>query len=246
MKIKNIVCALAVFFTVAASAQETILHDDLNTWFTVLNRLTIDKQWSFSNEIHERTGAFLSQQGTFLVRPSIDYHPNENIEFSLGYSYILNEPNNPNPTPKINVTENNVWEQVLLKQTIGKVNFQHRIRLEHRWSDVVVPNAGSYAIDGTVFSNRFRYRLTVNTPIKTLANGQAIFFQAFDELWLPQTDMLMPKSFSRNWLYLGLGYKFSAKTNFQMGFMNQWDAIGANTYISTPILQTTFVRNFDL
>lgn len=244
MKIKNIVCALAVLFTMAASAQETVLHDDFNTWFTLLNRLTINNKWSFSNEIHDRTGAFLSQQGTFLVRPSIDYHPNENVEFSLGYSYLRNQPNEPNPTPKINVTENNMWEQVLLKNKVGKVSFQHRFRFEHRWSDFVVANG--YVIDGTVFANRFRYRLTVNTPIKTFANGQALFFQAFDEMWLPQTDMLMPKSVSRNWFYAGLGYKFSAKTNLQMGFMNQWDVIGANTYVSTPILQTTFTRNFDL
>jgi hypothetical protein len=242
------VIALTFFYFQNVSAQnENVLHDDTNTWFTVLNRLSINSKWSISNELHERTGAFLSEQGTFLWRPSVDYHLNENVEFSIGYSYLNNKPNDPNPNPKIGVVENNMWEQVLLKTKIGKVNFQHRLRQEHRWFDTVGQNlGGGYFKTGTDFANRFRYRLTVNTPIKTFKNNQAIFFQAFDEIWLPQTDGLTPKSLSRNWMYLGVGYKFNAKTNLQLGYMNQWDAIGNNTYISTPILQTTFVRNFDL
>jgi hypothetical protein len=82
--------------------------------------------------------------------------------------------------------------------------------------------------------------------IKKLGNNKSLFFQVFDEVWILQTDKLAPKSLSRNWLYLGFGYKFSPKINVQLGYMNQWDILGNNTYISTPILQTTFVRNFDL
>lgn len=72
------------------------------------------------------------------------------------------------------------------------------------------------------------------------------FFQGFDEIWFSQTDKLAPKVFNRIWLYLGLGYKFNPKTNLQLGYMNQWDVIGNDTFVSTPIIQTTFVRNFDL
>jgi hypothetical protein len=73
-----------------------------------------------------------------------------------------------------------------------------------------------------------------------------LFFQGFDEIWFSQTDKLAPKAFNRIWLYLGLGYKFNPKTNLQLGYMNQWDVIGNDTFVSTPIIQTTFVRNFDL
>lgn len=228
-------------------AQENIVKDKTNTWFTVLNRLTINSKWSVSNELHERQGAFLSEHATFLWRPSIDYHLNSDVELSFGYSYINNEPNEPNANPKINVVENNIWEQVLLKHKTGKVSFQHRFRQEHRWFDEVSMNtSGDFRKTGTDFANRFRYRITVNTPIKTLEGGKEIFFQGFDEIWISQTEGLAPKSFSRNWLYLGLGYKFNAKTNLQLGYMNQWDVLGNDNYISTPIIQTTFVRNFDL
>ena len=248
MKKINIIALTAlVFLSINSFAQETIHHDKTNSWFTLLNRLNINKDWSVSNEIHERTGAFLTDQGTFLWRPSVDYHLNENVEFSVGYSYLSNKPNDPNPNPKIGVVENNIWEQVLLKNKIGKVNFQHRLRQENRWFDTVGQNVdGTYSKTGTDYANRFRYRLTVNTDIKKFKNNQSLFFQAFDEVWIPQTDKLAPKSLSRNWFYVGLGYKFNPKTNLQIGYMSQFDPIGNNTYISTPILQTTFVRNFDL
>ncbi|UOX35586.1 DUF2490 domain-containing protein [Flavobacterium sediminilitoris] len=245
----NKITILTILFcsSLVTSAQEIIHHDDVNTWFTILNRLSLNSKWSVSNELHERTGAFLDEHGTFLWRPSVDYHLNKNIEFSVGYSYINNKPNDPNPSPKIGAIENNMWEQVLLKHDIGKVFFQHRLRQEHRWFDKVGVDAErSYYKTGTDYANRFRYRITISTPIKTFENGKELFFNGFDELWLPQTDGLALKSLSRNWLYLGFGYKFNSKTNLQIGYMNQWDAIGNNIYISTPILQTTFVRNFDL
>lgn len=251
-KMKNIFKLIAVVivclsFQASSAQNETILKDNTNTWFTMLNRINLNTKWSVSNEIHERFGAFLNEQGTFLWRPSVDYHVNSSVEFSFGYSYINNKPNDPNPNPKIGVVENNIWEQVLLKHDISKVHFQHRFRQENRWFDTVGQNLdGSYSKTGTDYGNRFRYRLTFNTTLKKLSNNDELFFQGFDEIWFSQTDKLAPKAFNRNWLYLGLGYKFNSKSNLQLGYMNQWDVLSNNTFVSTPIIQTTFVRNFDL
>ncbi|MEJ1221911.1 DUF2490 domain-containing protein [Sediminicola sp. 1XM1-17] len=229
------------------NAQEIVLKDQGSTWFTVLNRIDLNENWSLSNEIHERFGAFLNEQATFLIRPSLDYHLNKHVELVMGYSYIDNRPNRPNPDPAIGVTENNLWEQVLIKDHIGKVELVHRFRQEHRWTDkVILDPSAMYIKDGTDFSNRFRYRITAVFPIKTFENSHCIFMQVFDELWVPQTKSLMPKSVSRNWFYAGVGYKFNAKTNIQLGYMHQLDVLEPNNYLSTPIIQTTFVKNFTL
>lgn len=247
--LKNSALAVILFigFQQCKAQIETILRDDTNTWFTALNRLNINNNWSVSHEIHERLGSFMNQQGTFLWRPSIDYHVNKNLELSFGYSYVNNKPNDPNPNPKIGVVEHNIWEQALLKHDVENVHFQHRFRQENRWFDSVgQSDNGSYAKTGIDYANRFRYRLTVNTAIKKLSHGNEVFFQGFNEIWVSQTDHLAPKAFSRNWLYLGLGYKFSSKSNLQLGYMNQWDVLGTTTYVSTPIIQTTWVQNFEL
>ena len=236
-----VVVLLTLLTVTKISAQETVIKDKTNTWFTMLNRLNINEKWSVSNELHERTGALLSEQATFLWRPSVEYHLNADVELVAGYSLLLNEPNLPYVTT-INTKEHNVWEQILLKNHISKINIQHRIRQEHRWNDAIENNT----ISGTTFSNRFRYRLTANTPIVHLKNNHEIFAQVFDEIWVAQTNNLMPSAFKRNWFYAGVGYKFNAKANIQLGYMNQWDAAAANSFINTHIIQTTFVKNFNL
>lgn len=238
---------ILLWIAMPIQAQETIQHDPNSTWFTLSNRVNINKKWSFSNEIHERLGAFLSEQNTFIERPSIDYHLNNNVEISLGYSFLSNRITPSGTNLKITTYENNIWEQVLLKHKISTVDILHRFRQEHRWFDVFTKdNNDNFNKDGVDFANRFRYRLTMVLPLKTFGNKKVLFLQAFDEIWLPQTDNLIPKNFSRNWFYLGVGYKFNSGTNLQLGYMNQWDVIATDTYKSKPIIQTTFVKNFTL
>ena len=81
-----------------------------NSWFSLLNRVELSEKWSISNELHERTGAFLRDQGQFLIRPSLDYHLNRQVEFSLGYTYIHYNPYKSYNLP-IERNENNIWER---------------------------------------------------------------------------------------------------------------------------------------
>ncbi|WP_438710315.1 DUF2490 domain-containing protein [Aquimarina muelleri] len=238
---------ILLWIAIPIQAQETIQHDPTNTWFTLFNRVKINKKWSFSNELHERLGGFLSKQSTFLERPSIDYHLKDNVEISLGYSFLSNRIPLSDTNLKINTYENNIWEQILLKHKISTVDILHRFRQEHRWFDVLAKGSNeNFNKDGVNFANRFRYRLTMVLPLKTFGNKKVVFLQAFDEIWLPQTDNLMPKSFSRNWFYLGVGYKFNSNTNLQLGYMSEWNVIATDTYKSKPIIQTTFVKSFTL
>ncbi len=235
-----------LFVGTISNAQEVIKHDELNTWFTMLNRININSKWSFSNELHERTGAFLSEQATFLERPSIDYHPSKYTELTFGYSYLNLHPDFPHNS-SIPSIENNIWEQVLVKSDLGKFHISNRFRQEHRWFDNISKDVnGNFYKNGTKYGNRFRYRFTINTDIKKINDKQSIFVQAFDEIWLTQTDKLVFTTLSRNWFFAGVGYKFNANTNLQIGYMNQFDNIGPNTYASNPIIQTIFVKNFDL
>lgn len=227
------------------STAQTVTDGYTNSWFTLLNRFQVTKKWSVSNELHERTGKFFETQGQFLFRPSIDYHLNNQVEFTLGYTFIHVSPYKPYSSP-IAKNENNLWEQVVLKNSIGKVRFLHRFRQENRWIDHISSNNGEYKINGRDYANRFRYRFVLNVDVLKIKDSKkSIFFAAFDELWFSQNDHLLPTDFSRNWIYLGLGYAFNPTTNIQAGYMHQYDKVGLNSYISTPILQITLVKNFN-
>lgn len=239
MKIKKILFLLLLICNKELITAQNIKYGNLNTWFTLLNRVQIGEKWSFSNEIHERMGNLFSEQGYFLERPSIDYHINKNTEFSLGYTYIHSWPFDPYYLP-IQKSENNIWEQFLLKYEIGKVKFQNRFRQENRWTDNIVFTNNEYKLEDITYNNRFRFRITANFDLITLKkNDKVIFFCGFDEIWVNQDKYLRPISFGRNWLYLALGFKFKSNTNVQIGYMNQMDKTG-NDFINSPIIQTTF------
>jgi len=241
---KYILIALVAVLQTSTFAQTTF-NSPTNTWFTLLNEVKFAKKWSVSFETHERLGSFFKDQGQFLFRPSVDFHLRPEVVFSLGYTFIDVQPYAPYNQP-LAKQENNMWEQVLVKYNVGKFSFQNRLREENRWSQRVVYQDSAYRIDGTTYANRLRFRWTMKRDIVNFKNDHALFFQAFDEVWIGQNKNLVPVSFARNWLYMGLGFAFNKKMNIQVGYMDQVDNIGNNTTIHAPIVQTTFVWNFDL
>lgn len=223
---------------------------NVNSWFLLLNRFYLSEKLTITNELHERTGNFLRDQGTFIFRPSLDYALNDDIEFSVGYSFVRSWPYAPYTQP-IPRNEHNIWEQAFIKSKVGKVSIQHRFRFEHRFVDRIVTVPAFIGFDtftsGSDFSNRFRYRFILSFDIAKINDGKhTIFFNSFDELWINQFDNLMPASFARNWIYTGLGYKFDKDFNIQLGHMHQYDKVGANNYISSSIIQLSLFKNFDL
>lgn len=243
---------LTLLTTVAfadASFAQTVTKGNVNTWFLLLNRFDLSDKFAITNELHERTGDLLQDQATFIFRPSVDYKLNGAVELSAGYSYIRSSPYAPYSLP-ISRDEHNIWEQAFIKQKVGNVTLAHRFRLEHRFVghiDAPTTPGGDFTINGSDYSNRFRYRFILSFDIAKFKQGtQALFFNSFDELWINQSNNLMPSSFARNWIYTGLGYRFSKSFNIQLAHMHQYDKTGANNFISSSIIQLSVFKSFTL
>ena len=236
---------LGVLVISSAKAQN-VTYGNTNTWGLLLNSFKFNNKWSLLNEVHHRTGAFLEDKSTFIFRPAIVYHPNENTELSVGYSYLRNWPHEPSNTLPIATNEHNVWSQVLMKWQVGGVKFQNRFRQENRYIDTINHAGSEPQIGGARYANRFRYRLTASFDIvKLKTDGRSIFVNLFDEIWVDQGNNLMPTHFARNWFYAGLGYKINEDHNVQLGVMNQYDVLGNNNFISSNILQLTVFKGFN-
>ncbi len=242
---KVLFVAMFLAYGMKSYAQE-IVNGNTNTWFLVLAKTKFAEKWSNTTEVHERTGDFLKDQATFIFRPSIDYHLNKDVEFSVGYSLLLNEPYEPYDQLYAS-TEHNIWEQALLFHRVGGVVMQHRFREEHRWVEGFAEEDDEIVDLGYQFNNRFRYRFTISFNLLKLdeEKGSAIFANLFDEIWIFQNDNLMFTQFARNWLYMGLGYKFNDSANIQLAYMNQNDN-RITHHIKSPIIQLSFFKNFDL
>lgn len=209
------ICLLLFTHSITSSGQD--VHGDPDVWFLLLNNYKINEKWSVGNELHMRYTDYLSSKQQLLERPFVNYHFNSKVTATAGYTFINTWPYGdfPLPTEK---PENNVWEQINLKQTINKWVIQHRYRLEQRWQgDLVQQSDGTFMVDGYTFSQRFRYRLTVTVPL-----SEKYFINAFDEIWLRSESSREDIHYDRNWVYVGLGYHISSLISIQTAFLHQY------------------------
>lgn len=236
-------------FNFKTSVAQTVTRGNVNTWGLLLNRFYLSEKFTITNELHERTGDLFQDQATFIFRPSIDYSLNSNIELSVGYSFVRSSPYTPYALPLAR-NEHNIWEQAMVKQKVGKVNIQHRFRFEHRFIDHIdapTTPGGEFTLNGSDYANRFRYRFILSFDLAQFKNGeQALFFNGFDELWINQSDNMMPAAFARNWIYTGLGYRFNPDFNIQLAHVHQYDKTGPTNFISSSIIQLSVFKNFKL
>lgn len=223
---------------------QTVSNEQNRTWFLLLNQYRINKKWSITNEVHQRTNRLFKEQGQFLLRPSLDYHFNSSATISAGYTFVHIGPFNGDS--KFDFTyEHNIWEQLSSSFSWGKLLFQNRLRLEHRWVETFQSEGNFSKIKKPVFSNRIRNRLTASRQIYQFKGNQSsLFVNAFDEIWFNQGKWLNPTDFFRNWLYVGAGVVYNQHTKIQLGLMHQFDRVAFEHYTSTPIIQFTLIHDF--
>ncbi|MFT4737188.1 MAG: hypothetical protein ACI92W_001298 [Paraglaciecola sp.] len=225
-----IICLLSV-----PDAISQDIHGENDVWFLLLTHYKINEQLSLGNELHFRYNDYLNDKQQFLLRPFIDYKANDVVTYSFGYTYIRTNPYGEFPLPEIK-PEHNIWEQINLKHTVGQTTVQHRYRAEQRWQgDLVLdPGTTEYQVDGYELSHRFRYRLTLTRPI-----NDRWFVNVFDEIWVKTDNKLVAADYDRNWIYVGLGHKFSDLLSIQVAYLHQHAKNNPTRFERHPTLQLT-------
>ncbi|WP_258098031.1 DUF2490 domain-containing protein [Marinoscillum pacificum] len=194
------------------------VHGKANVWYLLLINHKLNDQWNLGSEIHMRYDDWMNSEAQFLFRPYIDFNTksNPNVVYTFGYTYVKTYPYGDYPLP-IGKPENNVWEQITLKHQVNQLKIQHRYRLEQRWQrDISYNDAqNQYELDGTSFSGRFRYRLTMTQLL-----SDTYFVNVFDELWIRGSNQSL--QYDRNWLYVGLGANLSSNYSIQLAYLHQY------------------------
>ncbi len=205
-------------------------------WFLLLNNYEINDKWNIGNEFHWRHTNFLSDKAQMIIRPYVDYNYNSNLTLTAGYSYLLNF-SDTNDLTDVNRPEHNYWEQITLKHKVSKVQFKHRYRLEHR--HIGVYNNELTEIAKYNFTNRFRYRISINYPI-----NEHFYFHGFNELWLNLGDKYRQIALDRNWLYGGIGRKINGHAGIELAYLYQFIRFNNSEVSKRPTIQLTVKYDF--
>ena len=196
-------CFLLVLLLAAnVNAQKT----DTGNWFLYFGNQKINNRWNWHNEVQYRNYNFAGDLEQLLLRTGIGYNLSENNNnLLLGYAYIHSEPYVAETDDKLETDEHRIFQQFISKQQFGRINIQHRYRVEER-----------FVKDD--FKLRLRYFLSLNIPInKKEMEKNAIYASAYNEIFL-NTEQ---NQFDRNRLYGGIGYCFNKSIKVEAGIMSQ-------------------------
>lgn len=200
---QSIIMIIALFLTsTKLGAQES----NTGNWLIYFGNQAISKKVNWHNEVQYRNYNLVGDLQQLLLRTGIGINLSENNNnLLLGYGFIRSANYIPGTDEKTTVDEHRLYQQFITRQSFGRVNLQHRYRLEERFlsNDIKL---------------RMRYFLSVNVPVnKTRMDQGAVYASAYNEIFINGESPL----FDRNRVYAAVGYVFSKHLRAEIGFMSQ-------------------------
>lgn len=190
------IIVIAFLMPFVASSQDS----DMGNWLIYIGNKKLDNQWNVHHEVQYRNYNAIGDLEQLLLRTGIGKNLTEgNNNLLLGYGFIRSE-NYANAEDKIVVNEHRIFQQFITKQSIGKINVQHRYRFEQRFVE-------------DDFKLRFRYFLGLSYPLT-----DQFYLSSYNEIFINTVQ----NAFDRHRLYGGLGYKVSSQVKVELGYMNQF------------------------
>ena len=190
--------------------------DKLGNWLMYFGMHKLNDKLSLHHEGQLRLYEGASNFNQLLLRYGLNYHIPGGGMLTGGYANITTS-TFEKEIFEVRTNEHRIWQQLILRNKIGRLSFEHRYRLEQRWitSDDIADD----------YTNRARYRLFMAIPLtKPEMEDHTLFFAFYDEIFLNLND----NPYSQNRFYLALGYKINEHINVQSGYLR--NKIGPNEF----------------
>ena len=132
------------------------IEENLGSWWMYFGTHRFSEKYSLHYETQLRNYEIVSNFNQLLPRVGLNYHIDEKTSVTAGYAFIPTQKEFDLGWEDKIETENRIWQQFILKNKVGNINFRHRYRLEQRWIKLG---------EETKYKNRARYMLSVRLPI---------------------------------------------------------------------------------
>lgn len=237
-------------------AAHTSAQTQFSGWLADFNTFKLNKKLSIHNDIQLRSSDQVDHVNTLLLRAGLNYHINKKFIATAGYAYVHDRRlvNNNGVTVSGYSAEHRIWEQLIFNHALvlgagskaRKGTVQHRLRLEQRFLPTHTIIDNEVKRNGDVFANRLRYFIrNVNPLVPWSASGKAPFLALQNEVFVNLGDKsgVNGEFFDQNRAYVALGYRFHAKFDAELGYMNQYRNGRGKAFTNNHILQVaTYVR----
>lgn len=199
---KKLIALLVLIISTQFAQAQNDGQQDLGSWAMLFTKNKISEKMSIHAEAQYRNYEFGSNFNQLLLRTALNYDISDKAMASFGYGYITTDGTFEEPEGEENTTENRIYQQLVLRNNIGKLKFSHRYRLEQRFIN--------RPITGNDTEHRARYFLRLTYPL-----SKRFYLTAYDEVFIN----LQAPTFGQNRLYGALGVNLNANMRFETGFL---------------------------
>ncbi|WMJ73479.1 DUF2490 domain-containing protein [Cytophagaceae bacterium ABcell3] len=183
-------------------------------WFMYFGDNKINDRWGIHSEAQFRNYPLTNTLQQTLIRPGVNFYATPNLMLTAGYAFLHTHPG-LNVTTATSVTENRLWQQLVLRQKPWILSVEHRYRFEQRFMN-------NHDTKLTNYSKRIRYRVNALLPLyHFVPKLNHIFINGYNELFVNVGKEQSGGVIDRNRLYFAAGYQFNPKVNFQVGYLKQ-------------------------
>jgi len=216
------ICFSILLFPVFGFAQKNI-SNQFNAWALYTGTHKISSKVNLMTEYQWRRAEGFKHWQQSLLRLGLEYEINPKVSVMGGYAWIKTFPYGSQPVLH-EFNENRLFEQLNLKDKIGRFEIQHRYRLEQRWLEQYAKNATNDIVQvDPVYRNRIRYRAMAMVPLSRKEMGDnTLFLNVNNELFVGFGKGIAKNPIDQNRFIAALGWRFNAQTNMQVGYLNQF------------------------
>jgi hypothetical protein len=218
-----------------------------------MNTFNINEKFTFFFDAQLRSNDNWVHPETFIFRPAIGYALNKNTILSLGVAAVTNwrelfytGPADEEITIRDGVSDNRIWQQLVVNKKYGNSTLQHRLRLEERglgWLDL---EGEEIVVKDRKFNARFRYFTRWIKPFAPTTNFQKGTYLALQNEFFFNVigaQYANNKLFDQSRSYGGFGYRLSKEFDVELGYMLQFvDVNNRQKFINHIAQVTTFLR----
>lgn len=204
---------------------QRVTDPNSNLWISHWGDHRMSDHWSFHTEGHWRRHDLGENWQQLLLRPAINYHLNEEVLLTQGYSYYQNYGYSKYPIGYDN-WEHHLYQQLQLGgQVIGRVKVTHRFRMEERFIAKMKasdddPDQG--VLDTYTYQSRFRYRVWLTLPLCHDKVEPGVFSaNLYDEVFLNFGESQRLDYINQNRISILLGYQVSKPFSIMAGYLYQ-------------------------
>lgn len=216
--------SFASLFAGNSYSQNRLRSDNTIVWLNTFHTVNINQHWAVLAEYQWRRTEGIKSWQQSLLRGGIQYKFSNGVSVLAGYGWIETFPYGdyppaaPQPFP-----EHRIYEQVIWNDNIGRVQLNHRGRLEQRFLGVLNPQSDDgREITKWNYLNRLRYQLRATIPLNhSTMVDKTWYAAAFDELFIGFGKNVNANVFDQNRIGILLGYKLNKRFSLEGGYLNQ-------------------------